>query len=254
MSFRQRASVVLTVGPTLLLLFWLNLYRFLNEFSLRSSNPTPEENHYLTVTWLPVSKDNLYYLNLGNELSLGTNPDGEKMDFWTSLYSKYYKLWDHPKVNNEEVPRKEPEIIPEVQETTIIHEPDVVDSAPEPTEIEEPKVVDEEPKIVQEEPKANLVDTVLIQEEAVNQETNNGSIDEPELIETVEQPQTQHMNGNGIDKKATPRTSNEIKMVQNANGTPKDVIRANDPPEDDLPKNIGVNKFVNFFESLGGKK
>lgn len=228
-------------------------------------------------------------MNLGSELSLGTNPDAEKMDFWISLYNKYYKLWEHPKVNNEEAHWKEPQFTPDVQETiqdvqetvpdvpetipevqviiseaqesitddqesTRTHEPNVVDAVTEPTEIEEPKVVDEEPKIVLEEPKLNLVDPVQVQEEAVNQETNNGSIDEPKVIETVEQPETQHMNSNGIDKKATPRTSNEIKMVQNANGTPKDVIRANDPPEDDLPKNIGVNKFVNFFESLGGKK
>lgn len=211
------------------------------------------------------------------------------MDYWTSLYNKYYKLWEHPKVNNEEVPRKEREIepyvqdtipeiqepipdiqepipdiqqpIPDVQETVLeiqeiilIHEPDVVDTVPEPTEVEEPKVVDEEPKIVLEEPKLNLVDPVQVQEEAIIQEINNGTIDEPKVVETVRQPETQHMNGNGIDKKAAPRTSNEIKMVQNANGTPKDVIRANDPPEDDLPKNFGVNNYVSFFESLGGKK
>lgn len=211
------------------------------------------------------------------------------MDFWTSLYNKYYKIWDHPKVNNEKVPRKESETLVDVQATTAFHEPDVVDTVPEPIVIEEPtvieepkvdaqkfvdapivvdepknfdepqvvdepKVVDEEPKIILEDPKLNQVDPVRVQEEAVNQETNNGSIEEPKLIETVQQPEVQHMNGNGIDKKAKPRTSNEIKMVQSANGLPKDVIRANDPPEDDLPKNIGVNKFVNFFESLGGKK
>lgn len=204
------------------------------------------------------------------------------MEFWTSLYNKHYKIWDHPKVNNEEVPRKEPETLTDVQGTTTFHEPDVVDTVPEPTKteglnviderivveeitvieepkvvdepivVDEPKVVDEEPKIVLEDPKLNQIDPVRVQEEAVNQETNNGSIEEPKHIETFEQPGTKHMNG--IDKKATPRTSNEIKMVQNANGIPKDVIRANDPPEDDLPKNIGVNKFVNFFESLGGKK
>lgn len=49
-----------------------------------------------------------------------------------------------------------------------------------------------------------------------------------------------------------PKISNEIKMAQTS--APKDVVRASDPPEDDLPKNIGVNKFVNFYESLGGKK
>lgn len=76
---------------------------------------------------------------------------------------------------------------------------------------------------------------------------------EPAQLESNEhKPVNDHINTNGVDKKA--RTSNEIKMVHNSNGAPKDVIRANDPPEDDLPKNIGVNKFVSFFESLGGKK
>lgn len=80
------------------------------------------------------------------------------------------------------------------------------------------------------------------------------TVQEPVKIEEShpsQPPVTAVLNG---DRKVQPRPSNEIKMVSRSNGAPKDVIRANDPPEDDLPKNIGVNKFVNFFESLGGKK
>ncbi|KAF9412841.1 hypothetical protein HW555_008745 [Spodoptera exigua] len=89
----------------------------------KGGNPTPDENHYLTVTWLPVTKDNLYYLNLGQELSLGTNPDKEKMDFWDSLYSKYYRIWDHPRSNNDEVVLKssEPKIIESYSETVTVY-------------------------------------------------------------------------------------------------------------------------------------
>lgn len=86
----------------------------------------------------------------------------------------------------------------------------------------------------------------------------------PEVVQTIEHTTVEQngdaklQNGNGLAENIEnlsikPRISNEIKMAQ-SNGVAKDVIRANDPPEDDLPKNIGVNKFVNFFESLGGKK
>lgn len=231
----------------------------------KSGNPTPDdENDYLTVTWRPVTKDNLYYLNLGPELSLDTNPDKEKMDFWDGLYNKYYRIWEHPKTNNEEVQRTEkneievPAVVPDVVSEV------VEDQAPDP-EVPTPVSVDDGPREI------NIVDqnaTGLIQETVVETAT----IPEPEIvseppIETpTEAPVEVHIeapkvvenqvqiNGNSNGDVRKPRPSNEIKMVQQSNGIPKDVIRANDPPEDDLPKNIGVNKFVNFFESLGGKK
>ncbi|XP_063372360.1 juvenile hormone esterase-like [Cydia amplana] len=184
----------------------------------KSGNPTPDENHYITVTWQPVTKDNLYYLNLSNELALNTSPDKERMDLWEDLYSRHFKIWEHPQVNNEETPVKtlRPEPAVTSPEPVTSSEPE---TSPEPSPIEEPITIEEpEPEPV-----------VL-------------------PVETIEH------NGTNGDLERKPRPSNEIKMVQNGNGEPKDVIRANDPPEDDLPKNIGVNKFVNFFESLGGKK
>ncbi|XP_049883738.1 juvenile hormone esterase-like isoform X2 [Pectinophora gossypiella] len=222
----------------------------------KSGNPTPEESHYLTVTWQPVTKDNLYYLNLSNELSLGTNPDKEKMAFWDSLYSKYFKIWEHPKINNEEPPKRIVDlIVDEVQKPEPIVEPTPVpEIKEEPVIVVSEQITHEEPIIVQE----TTIETVTV---------DNGDAEPQEIIKIteeikvldVQQPEPEkpaeevkHVNGNGIDRK--PRPSNEIKMVQHSNGGPRDVIRANDPPEDDLPKNIGVNKFVNFFESLGGKK
>ncbi|XP_063836525.1 juvenile hormone esterase-like isoform X2 [Ostrinia nubilalis] len=217
----------------------------------KSGNPTPDENHYITVTWLPVTHDNLYFINLGNELSLGSNPDKEKMEFWDSLYTKYYRIWEHPKTNTEEVVRKhEPIIVAEQIQTpeapqqeiiveTTVESVEVVDNVKEDTPEPEP-VPEIEP---------TPVNFVEIAEETPEPQVETVSNAPAEVIEPVKEAQ---FNGNG--NVAKPRTSNEIKMVQNANGVPKDVIRANDPPEDDLPKNIGVNKFVNFFESLGGKK
>ncbi|KAL0809376.1 hypothetical protein ABMA28_011574 [Loxostege sticticalis] len=222
----------------------------------KSGNPTPEENHYITVTWLPVTNDNFYYLNLGNELSLGSNPDKEKMEFWDDLYSKHFRIWEHPKTNTEEVIRKQ-EPVTMVDQVQIPEAPqDAGDSVVVQTTIETVEVVDEvkeatpEPEVPVQTP-VSYVETVEAPPVAPQ------VIEEPkETVQVVQQivKEDIHVNGNGSVAAPKARTSNEIKMVQNANGVPKDVIRANDPPEDDLPKNIGVNKFVNFFESLGGKK
>lgn len=302
----------------------------------KCGNPTPDENHYLTVTWLPVTKDNLYYLNLGSELSLGTNPDKEKMEFWESLYSKYYKIWEHPNTNESILPVAEkqefstaPVIVEETVvkslttvtdnvETTETHvtvtetsgdyqqvqtshviesngggqlvteiiQDNIVNNAPEivkeveptpvqfvgqpkvePTPVQivdQPDAVASTPVQVVEQPaevKQAPVQIVKQQDEVkptpvqVVHQSEDFGINIGKIQEKFENPQNGvdqiNLNGNSERK---PRPSNEIKMVQSNNINPKDVIRANDPPEDDLPKNIGVNKFVNFFESLGGKK
>ncbi|CAF4887377.1 unnamed protein product [Pieris macdunnoughi] len=237
----------------------------------KSGNPTFEDNFYLAVTWTPVTKDNICYLNISNELSVGTNPDKDRMELWDDIYAKYYK------------PREQ--FVNEIQATA-----DVVDSTPvivQETVIQ--TIVNNEPAeniIIVEETKTNLADfekkveeiksamddalaqngteTINIVQEEIKENSLSKLIEnsEGEEIRSVREIVTiykeSHSNGvddhklNGnADKK--PRPSNEIKMVQNSNADPKDVIRANDPPEDDLPKNIGVNKFVNFFESLGKK-
>ncbi|XP_050665005.1 juvenile hormone esterase-like isoform X3 [Leptidea sinapis] len=280
----------------------------------KSGNPTPEENHYVNITWQPVTKDNLYYLNISNELSLGTCPDKEKMEFWDDLYVKHFKIWDHPK-STEASPVKEvvdTTPVKEVVDTTPVKE--VVDTTPvivKETVIESVTVVNDDKaddeivvetvtETFSETERSEVRETIIITQDIVDHvENKSHKIEnhiESNLIEEVKPAQEDfkeiveeirpvkevalanedlsdkirpvhetitiftesiHSNGveehrsNGVDKK--PRPSNEIKMVQNNNINPTDVIRANDPPEDDLPKNIGVNKFVNFFESLGKK-
>ncbi|XP_013146622.1 PREDICTED: juvenile hormone esterase-like isoform X2 [Papilio polytes] len=201
-------------------------------------NPTPDENHYLTVRWQPVSGEDLHCLRLASELALITSPDADRMDFWDDLYSKHFKIWNLPEQTTlpstieivSYVQHSSGSIVEETTETlvqTTVQETQQLEiTTPEPEVIPEP--VPELPSVPEPVPVGQSV------------------VDAP--LNGVKESQ---VNGNH-DKK--PRTSNEIKMVQNSNGNPKDVIRANDPPEDDLPKNIGVNKFVNFFESLGGKK
>ncbi|KAJ2943311.1 hypothetical protein O0L34_g12117 [Tuta absoluta] len=229
----------------------------------KSGNPTPDENHYLTVTWQPVTRDNLYYLNLGSELSLGTNPDKEKMEFWDSLYSKHFKIWEHPKVNDEVPKESEEDTTP--SEVVVTSSEAVTDLTGPPEHVITPETEAAIPETIAEDKVTDQ--PILVQETTIETVTvNNGDAEPKEVIKITEEikvvdpvliPEVTkingNMNGNGIEKVA-PRPSNEIKMVQNQNGGPRDVIRANDPPEDDLPKNIGVNKFVNFFESLGGKK
>lgn len=238
----------------------------LTKFFSIFSNPTPDENHYLTVTWLPVTKDNQYYLNLGSELSLSTSPDKEKMEFWENLYSKHFRIWEHPKTNTEEVlPVKyDPPVIVDsvIESMSVFSSSHVTHSSEVITERTE--VITESSEVVDSNEVTEVSETTAEVSEPtvefveVENVVENPVVDEPKpresaKFESVAQPASldfsNHLNG---ERKA--RTSNEIKMVSNANGAPKDVIRANDPPEDDLPKNIGVNKFVNFFESLGGKK
>ncbi|XP_026483489.2 juvenile hormone esterase-like isoform X1 [Vanessa tameamea] len=258
----------------------------------KGGNPTPDENHYLPVTWLPVTEDKLCYLNIGNELSLATNPDQEKMEFWDKLYGKYYKIWDHPATNESIVPiceRIEFSTAPVIVEETIITTSTVVNNV-ETTEtqvlvnVQETVELNEEIKgLIVDDNEAvhqnNVVDVPteeiavpdnvldshtpdnLVQEEVeptevqVVEHSEDFGINIVEIQQKFETPQNgvEEIKFNGNSEKK-PRPSNEIKMVPSNNVNPKDVIRANDPPEDDLPKNIGVNKFVNFFESLGGKK
>lgn len=216
----------------------------------------------MTVTWQPVTKDNLHYLKLASELSLEVSPDKEKMEFWEEVYSKYFKIWDQQQFSTTEAPTRVVEVVDYVKhetsesstvttttETIVETFEQVVVSTEDQLEVQavaepEPEPVPELPTVPEPQP-----------EPVPEPELPSVPESQPEPVPAVPTSQNgveeSHMNG--LEQRK-PRTSNEIKMVQRSNGHPKDVIRANDPPEDDLPKNIGVNKFVNFFESLGGKK
>ncbi|KOB73252.1 Carboxyl/cholinesterase 5BL [Operophtera brumata] len=113
--------------------------------------------------------------------------------------------------------------------------PKIVDDAPLITN-DAPKITDNAPEITNDAPKPTNAAPEIT--DAAPKITNDVQKLVSNYQKEIEMP---HVNGNGIDK-PKPRTSNEIKMAS-SNGAPADVIRANDPPEDDLPKNIGVNKF-----------
>ncbi|CAB3233611.1 unnamed protein product [Arctia plantaginis] len=156
-----------------MLKLWTNFAKF--------GNPTPDKDYYLPITWQPVDKDNAYYLNIGSELTLQTDVDKEKMDFWDDLYRKYFRIWEQPKTNSDEV-------------------------------------------IIKYKPPTNVY-----------------TVQEPNEIKTAAAPTVSKVNG----ESSVPK---QVDIETNMKGM---VIRASDPPEDDLPKNIGVNKFINFYDSLG---
>ncbi|XP_052738798.1 juvenile hormone esterase [Bicyclus anynana] len=290
----------------------------------KTGNPTPDENHYLTVTWLPATKDKVNYLKINNELSLETDPDKEQMEFWDNLYSKHFKIWD-VQITNEDASPVSPlsPISPKSEPISLSSEPVIVATSPV---IVEETIVTTVTTVVNErgeektstqvlvdvqdstgqhyqesfnDLKGNLEQNFdLVQDKLAQVQINDNDVqvndssvqvqdnetvyvvdnpvkpdviitghtvidDHPgKLVNIVKLQEKFSNNQNGGDEhkfngnfEKKPRPSNEIKMAQNSSPVnPKDVIRANDPPEDDLPKNIGVNKFVNFFESLGGKK
>lgn len=59
-------------------------------------NPTPKgADNLLNVLWKPVGRNRLNYLNIDMELSVGENPEAERMEFWDKLYDDYpsAKFW-----------------------------------------------------------------------------------------------------------------------------------------------------------------
>lgn len=68
--------------------FWTNFARYGNPNST-------EKDELLNIEWEPVSRDGLNYLNIDKDLSIGVNPETERMEFWDKLYDNYpfAKFW-----------------------------------------------------------------------------------------------------------------------------------------------------------------
>lgn len=50
-------------------------------------NPVPKDP-LIDVVWKPVSKNNLCYLEIGEKLSTGTNPEAHRMAFWDKIFAR----------------------------------------------------------------------------------------------------------------------------------------------------------------------
>lgn len=47
------------------------------------------------VVWKPIDSKSFYYLDLGNDVKIGTNPNKERMEFWDDIF----KMHDVTKAN-----------------------------------------------------------------------------------------------------------------------------------------------------------
>ncbi|KAF5299074.1 hypothetical protein FQR65_LT09432 [Abscondita terminalis] len=53
----------------------------------KTGNPNPkEEDSLISVRWKPIEKKKLNYLEIGENLTVGVNPEGHRMQFWEDLY------------------------------------------------------------------------------------------------------------------------------------------------------------------------
>lgn len=60
----------------------------------KTGNPTPQESD-LNITWKPVTENDVYYLDIGEELSLQTNPEPERIKFWRDIFQLSPFTIDH---------------------------------------------------------------------------------------------------------------------------------------------------------------
>lgn len=59
----------------------------------RHGEPTPEADETLNhVKWKPMSHDNLELLDIGHELKMIENVDGERLKIWDEIYETHLKL------------------------------------------------------------------------------------------------------------------------------------------------------------------
>jgi carboxylesterase type B len=51
----------------------------------KNGNPTPQPDSFLGVTWSPVTKTELNYLNIEKKLTMHRDLMKENMDFWDKI-------------------------------------------------------------------------------------------------------------------------------------------------------------------------
>ncbi|XP_050679051.1 esterase FE4-like [Leptidea sinapis] len=62
---------------------WTNFVKY--------GNPTPETSDLLPIQWQVASEDSLTFLEIGNNLHLGSRPFHDRMAFWDLIYQTYAK-------------------------------------------------------------------------------------------------------------------------------------------------------------------
>lgn len=56
---------------------WTNFAKF--------GNPTPTKSE-LGITWKAVAKNRRYFLDIGNELVVDSNPEQDRMELWKEIF------------------------------------------------------------------------------------------------------------------------------------------------------------------------
>lgn len=52
----------------------------------KNGNPNPTEDNFdINVIWKPAKENELHYLDINEELTMGSNPDQERMAFWDEI-------------------------------------------------------------------------------------------------------------------------------------------------------------------------
>lgn len=54
----------------------------------KTGNPN-EENSEIQIEWKPTNSNQFNYLDIGNTLSTGIDPDKDRYEFWNDVYEKY---------------------------------------------------------------------------------------------------------------------------------------------------------------------
>lgn len=54
----------------------------------RNGDPNPtKQDPLINVTWKPAEKDQVHFLDIGENLTVGVNPEAGRMAFWDEIYS-----------------------------------------------------------------------------------------------------------------------------------------------------------------------
>lgn len=67
------------IGMKRMTKLWANFAKY--------GNPNPKEkDDLIDVVWKPITQDCITYMDIGNSLSIGVNPNAERMAFWDEIY------------------------------------------------------------------------------------------------------------------------------------------------------------------------
>lgn len=61
--------------------FWVNFAKY--------GNPSYDREDFKNLTWQPVTKDTLNYLYFGEELTVGVNPEEDRLRVWKKVFDSH---------------------------------------------------------------------------------------------------------------------------------------------------------------------